>query len=120
MTPKLNAYLEQIRSGKLNTKKLKVIKALQESPRTIEYFRNVEKMAHQSITAVLSILCDEGVVTMRAGASEKYSLFTLVHSEEMQLKLARERFLHKKELFITQGIKNGYIAYDENNRLIIL
>ena len=120
MKPKLNAYLEQIRSGKLNTKKLQVIKMLQEKPRTIEYFRNVEKMPHQTITSVLSHLCDEGVVTMRASSSENFSLFVLVENEELQMQFARERFLEKKQQFLTQGLKNGYIAYDSNNKLILL
>jgi hypothetical protein len=47
-------------------------------------------------------------------------LFVLVENEEMQMRFARERFLEKKELFLAQGLKNGYIAYDSNNKLILL
>lgn len=120
MTPRLNAYLKQIQSGELKTKKLRVIKELHQSPQTIEYFRTKIGMSHQSVTAVLSILCDEGMVRMSSSADDKFSLFTLVDSEENQIILAKQRLAEKKELFIARGLKDGFIGYDESNKLIIL
>ena len=120
MKPSLNAYLKQINSGELKTKKIRVIKILHESPKTIEYFRNKTDFSHQSVTAVLSILCDEGMVRMSSSADDKFSLFSLVDSEENQIILAKQRLEEKKELFIARGLKEGFIGYDENNKLVIL
>jgi hypothetical protein len=119
MKPKLNAYLKQIQSGELKTKKIRVIKELQQSPRTIEYFRTVAGMSHQSVTAVLSILCDEGIVKMSSSADAKFSLFTLASSEQEQDYLAKKRFAEKRELFIARGLKDGFLQYDSNNKLLI-
>jgi hypothetical protein len=119
MKPSLNAYIKQIQSGELKTKKLRVIKELQQSPRTIEHFRNVMGMSHQSVTAVLSILCDEGIVRMSSSADAKFSLFTLASSDQEQESLAKQRFAEKRELFIARGLKQGFLHYDSNNRLLI-
>jgi predicted transcriptional regulator len=119
MKPSLNAYIKQIQSGELKTKKLRVIKSLQESPKTIEHFRNKEGMSHQSVTAVLSNLCDEGLVRMSSSADDKFSLFSLVDSEESQMILAKQRFIEKRELFIARGMKEGFLEYDSNNKLTI-
>ena len=62
MKPRLNAYLKQIQSGDFKTKKLCVIAILKESPKTLEYFRKNTNYSHQSLTSVLSVLCDEGMV----------------------------------------------------------
>jgi len=120
MKPKLNAYLQQIQSGELKTKKIRVIKELHQSPRTIEYFRNVMGMSHQSVTAVLSVLCDEGMVRMSSTTNDKFSLFSLVGSEQEQQNLAKQRHSEKRELFIARGLKDGFLQYDSNNKLIIL
>jgi len=120
MKPKLNAYIKQVNSGELKTKKLRVIKSLNESPKTIEYFRTVMGMSHQSVTAVLSILCDEGMVRMSSSSDAKFSLFSLVGSEQEQDNLAKQRRSEKRELFIARGLKDGFLQYDSNNKLTIL
>lgn len=119
MKPKFNAYIKKIQSGELKTKKLRVIKELQQSPQTIEYFRTKLGMPHQSVTSALSILCDEGIVRMSSSADAKFSLFTLASSEQEQDYLAKQRFAEKRELFIARGIKDGFLQYDSNNRLLI-
>ena len=119
MKPRLNAYLKQIQSGDFKTKKLCVIAILKESPKTLEYFRKNTNYSHQSLTSVLSVLCDEGMVRMSSSADNNFSIFSLVDSEENQIKLAKERFAEKKELFIARGLKQGFITYDENNKLVI-
>lgn len=120
MTPKLSAYLQQINSGELKTKKLRVIKELHQSPQTIEYFRTKARMSHQSVTATLSILCDEGMVRMSSSSDDKFSLFTLVESDEAQVFLANQRRAEKRELFIARGLKDGFIGYDTDNKLVII
>jgi DNA-binding MarR family transcriptional regulator len=120
MTPKFNAYITQINSGELKTKKLRVIKELYQRPQTIEYFRTKMGMSHQSVTAVLSILCDEGMVRMSSSADDKFSLFSLVDSEENQIILANQRRAEKRELFIARGLKDGFIGYDSDNKLVII
>jgi predicted transcriptional regulator len=120
MKPKLNAYLKQIQSGELKSKKLRVIKELQQSPQTIEYFRTKVGMSHQSVTATLSHLCDEGMVRMSSSSDAKFSLFSLVGSEEEQDNLAKQRFIEKRELFIARGINQGFLQFDSNNKLTII
>jgi predicted transcriptional regulator len=120
MKLKFNAYIKQIQSGELKNKKLRVIKSLNESAKTIEYFRTVMEMKHQSVTSVLSILCDEGMVRMSSSSDAKFSLFTLVSSETEQEYLAKQRFIEKRELFIARGIKYGFLQLDANNKLTIL
>ena len=120
MKPSLNAYLKQINSVELKTKKLRVIKMLHESPKTIEYFRNKTDFSHQSLTSILSTLCDEGMVRMSSSADDKFSLFSLVDSEENQIILANQRRAEKRELFIARGLKDGFIGYDSDNKLVII
>ena len=120
MTPKFNAYITQINSGELKTKKLRVIKELHQSPKTIEHFRNVIGMSHQSVTAVLSILCDEGMVRMSSSRTDKFSLFSLVGSEQERDILAKQRRAEKRELYIARGLKDGFLGYDSDNKLVIL
>lgn len=121
MKSKFNSYLEQIRSGKLNSRKLIIIQELSNGNKTLEYFRNVLKIPHQSITSAMSVLCDEGVVrVINTNANDKFSIFQLVEDENEQLKLIQQRNLEKKELFISRGMKEGFIGYDENNKLVIL
>ena len=120
MKPKLSAYLKQVQSGELKTKKLRVINELRQSPQTIEYFRTKLGMAHQSVTATLSNLCDEGVVRMSSSSDDKFSLFSLVDSDEAQEFLANQRRAEKRELFIARGLKDGFIGYDADNKLVIL
>jgi DNA-binding transcriptional ArsR family regulator len=120
MKPKLNAYIKQINSGELKTKKLRVIKALHQSPKTIEHFRTVMGMSHQSVTAVLSILCDEGIVRMTSSSDAKFSLFSLVGNEQEQDYLAKQRRAEKRKLFIERGLKEGFIERDSNNKLIFI
>ena len=120
MKPKLTAYLKQINSGELKTQKLRVIKELNQSPRTIEYFINNLEMKHQTITSSLSILCDEGMVRMSSSLNDKFSLFTLVQSDEEQIFLVNQRRAEKRELFIARGLKDGFIGYDSDNKLTIL
>ena len=120
MTPKFNAYITQIHSGELKTKKLRVIKELHQSPKTIEHFRNKMGMSHQSVTAVLSILCDEGMVRMSSSRTDKFSLFSLASSEQERDNLAKQRRAEKRELFIARGLKEGFLQSDSNNKLTIL
>jgi predicted transcriptional regulator len=120
MKPKLSAYLKQIQTGELKNKKIRVINELHQSPQTIEYFRTKLGMAHQSVTATLSNLCDEGVVRMSSSADQKYSLFILVSSDEEQEFLIKQRSDEKKELYISRGLKDGFIGYDADNKLVIL
>ncbi len=37
-----------------------------------------------------------------------------------QIILAKQRLAEKKELFIARGLKDGFVGYDENNKLVIL
>lgn len=120
MKPKLTAYLQQINSGELKFKKLQVINELQKSPQTIEYFINKLGMKHQSVTSALSILCDEGIVRMGSSADKKYSKFSLVGSDAEQEVLINQRRAEKRELFIARGLKDGFIGYDADNKLVIL
>jgi hypothetical protein len=120
MKPKLSAYLKQIQTGELKFKKLKVINELQKSPQTIEYFINKLGMKHQSVTSALSILCDEGIVRMGSSADKKYSKFTLVGSDAEQEILIKERLAEKRELFIARGLKEEFLGYDEDNKLVVI
>jgi hypothetical protein len=114
------SYNKQIQSGELKTKKIRVIKELQQSPRTIEHFRTVMRMSHQSVTAVLSVLCHEGIVRMSSSANANFSLFTLASSNQEQDNLAKQRLAEKRELFIARGLKHGFLQYDSNNKLSIV
>ena len=120
MKPKLSAYLKQIQTGELKNKKIRVINELHQSPQTIEYFRTKLGMAHQSVTATLSTLCDEGIVRMSSSADKKYSKFTLVSSDAEQELLIKQRRDEKRESYIARGLKDGFIGYDSDDKLVII
>ena len=101
-------------SGKAQTTNLKIYQALLEKPRTIEYFRNVLNIPHQSCTGALSHLEDIGWVYKSSSIRIDKKLFTLYSAETDVIK-AKERMYsvakHKKNEWFKRGLKNAW--FDE-------
>jgi hypothetical protein len=108
---KHQAFLSVIQSGKSKTTNYLIYQSLIQEPRTIEFFRTILKIPHQSCTGALSMLEDSGWVFKVANVKVGKKSFTLFGAETDVLK-ARERALqvekYKKEQWIKRGYRNGW------------
>lgn len=111
---KHEAFLRTIKSGKAQTTNLKIYHALLEKPRTIEYFRTVLNIPHQSCTGALSQLEDIGWVYKSSTVRTGKKSFTLYCAETDIIK-AKERMYnvakYKKHEWFKRGLKNAW--FDE-------
>jgi len=120
---KHEAFLRIIKSGKAKSINFQIYQALLTEPRTIEYFRNILVIPHQSCTGCLSTLEDIGWVykaqTVRTGKKS----FTLYRAETDIMK-AKQRMYnmekYKKQEWLKRGIKNAWFDEQTLNSLKII
>lgn len=105
---KIKALFEQIDSGKMESDKVKILKAIIEKPRTIESFTLIG-MRYSTVTARLSDLCDLGLVKKHINPCGKYSYFSYVKDENEQQRLRDELMTEKRQNYIKRGVDKGYI-----------
>lgn len=106
MQPKLQAYYEQINSGKMLSTEFRILKAIIAEPRTIEFFRNEMRIAHQTATSAVSRLCDSGLVKM--SGEEKHSILTYVSLPIEQYEQAEKRRMERFERWRKVGDENDF------------
>lgn len=95
-------------SGELKSKTIKVLKYIKENPATdIDKIRQDLNMAHQTVTAIVSNIMDEGMVKF-LGVREKegafYSVLKYVDSQFEQAVLKEARLKEKFRLWIQKGL----------------
>ena len=111
MKPKVKTWLKNIDSGKIknNTESILMnIKCFpEELPATIFHLREMGGWPHQTVTAIVSNLMDEGliksIVEIEINGSF-YSKLKYVHNEEERIKLIQRRKDEKLRLWIRRGL----------------
>lgn len=111
---KYEAFMRVVQTGQSKTTQWIIYKSLLEESRTIDYFRSVLKIPHQSCTGCLSHLEDSGWVYKTKTIKIADKSFTL-YSAETDYQKAKERAIKvenfKKQEWIKRGYKNGW--FDE-------
>lgn len=108
---KTQAFWGLIQSGKSTKLNYRIYQSLLTEPRTVDFFRSVLKIQHQSCTASLSILEDMGWVYKSKTVKVGKKSFTLFCAETDLIK-ATERALsvekYKKQEWIKRGYRKGW------------
>lgn len=112
---KYEAFKDLIESGRLGSIQLVIYNELLKNPQTIEHFRNVLQMPHQSCTGAISTLEDTGFVYKYKTVTLNKRKFTLFNAETDFFK-ARERAIDlemfKRQEWLNRGFKAGWIDND--------
>lgn len=115
-SPKVNNYLNQLKSGKAAKDKAKIINDLLNGPKTLEHFI-LMGFKVQTVSARLSDLEDEGIITKTDDEHGSFSWFHLENNEKNQLKNMRKKAQNKHEKWIKNGYSKGYIDTETFNTL---
>jgi DNA-binding transcriptional ArsR family regulator len=134
MKPKVENWIRQLQNGVIESKTVKILHEVynrtnKHQPCNVYHLRNHFSYPHQTLTAILSSLQDEGMVDMY-GETEiegnKYQKIRYTHPDERQ-HLAQKRqmeklkqWINKAECFddllndeLKQGIQNAKKQFDE-------
>ena len=117
LSPKAKAFMQQVETGDLKKNKHKVMYHLtgkiQSGGSTISEMRQSLYMAHQTLTATLSMLEDDGqvykngVVHVMDPVTKRKISYSIYHAEwdpELQKNHAEKRLLEKFEQWKKQGL----------------
>ena len=118
---KHEAFWEQITSGKLKTNAIKVYEALKKCPNNIYNLRQELSMAHQTLTATLSLLEDTGWVVKSSIIKingKSFTTFEAVTDIDTARKNAENIQIYKKDKWIKLGKKMGWIVNNTLDGLI--
>ena len=115
MKAKVETWLEQLRTGAIKSNIVRVLKYIQDAGiggTSIYEMRKTLGMSHQSLTAVISIIADEGLV-FEAGVfqveSSWYTIYMFVANEDSRKEIALNR---KREKFM-QWLERGLNEYHD-------
>jgi hypothetical protein len=118
---KIEAFKEQIESGKMHTNALKVYAYLRKNPCTIFTLRNELKISHQSLTSILSHLEDMGYVYKEGTIHIDQTCYSLYCADNSPIRVkerAESMARYKKFEWIKRGVKNGWITQEMATQLI--
>lgn len=110
MKAKVETWLEQLRTGAIKSNYVRVLAHIKSKDfgTDILAMRKSLAMSHQSLTAVISILADEGLL-MEAGIfqheSSWYTTYVFVEHPATREELARKRKLEKFAQWLNRGIE---------------
>jgi hypothetical protein len=111
MKAKVETWLEQIRIGAVKSNTVKVLNYIYlsgEEGSSIWVMRDVLGMSHQTLTAVLSVIADEGLIeeigTFQIDTSW-YTQYRFVHDAEQRRKLSNARFRDKYKQWLSRGLE---------------
>ena len=107
-TPKIKAYLNEIRTGKLTSNKTRVLQfIIYANGSDVETMRSKLNIAHQTLTSALSHLEDEGIIYKAGTTSEgNYTVYKYEHIEELQRKNAQNTHIAKFEAWKKRGFES--------------
>lgn len=72
MKPKVKSYLNFLKSGQMKTKKDQILKIIIDNPGiTIDKIRDNKGLPHQTLTGIISVLMDDGVVYVSGEKSDE-------------------------------------------------
>ena len=111
MKAKVETWLEQIRTGAIKSNIVRVLKHIQDAGihgTSIYDMREKLGMTHQSLTAVVSMLADEGLL-FEAGVFQVktswYTIYVFVSNEDARKEIARKRKEEKFNQWLQRGIE---------------
>lgn len=113
---KIDAFLNQINSGKRESDKVKILRIIKQKPITME---NLILLGFkiQTASARLSELEEMGLIEKQYNPTNSFSWFRFVESEEEQKKLRQRIENEKKMKYFTRGLELGYFHFDDNGNL---
>lgn len=113
---KIDAFLNQINSGKRESDKIKILRIIKEKPITME---NLILLGFkiQTVSARLSELEEMGLIEKIYNPTNSFSWFKFVESEQDQQILRLKIENEKKIRYFTRGLELGYFYFDDNGRL---
>jgi chaperonin cofactor prefoldin len=117
-SPKINAYLEQIRKGWNIKDKTKIVQMLSDGPKTLEHFV-LSGLKIQTASARLSDLEDEGIVYKKADNHGSFSWYYLENDVAKQELNQQAKLLEKKLKWLKCGLNIGAITKEEHDELAI-
>jgi hypothetical protein len=117
-SPKIEAYLTQLKSGKALSDKCKIIYALTDGPKTLEHFV-LSGFKIQTISARLSDLEDEGIVFKKADNHGGFSWYYLENDISKQELNRKAKMLEKKLAWLKRGLEIGAITTEEHDGLAV-
>lgn len=126
MKAKVETWLEQIRTGAIKSNIVRVLKHIQDAGvhgTSIYDMRETLGMTHQSLTAVVSMLADEGLL-FEAGVFQVktswYTIYVYVSNEESRKEIARKRKAEKYHQWLQRGVDEYLDLMSAQLRLEIL
>lgn len=115
--PKIEAFYEQINSGKMATNILRVYHEIKKKPTHIHDLRTSLSMAHQTLTSVMSTLEDIGWIVKNGvyhNDKDSYTIYEAVtdyeKAKENQEKMQIQRF----DEWLSRGKRKGWVTSDFN------
>ena len=115
MKAKVETWLEQIRTGAIKSNLVRVLKHIQDAGihgTSIYDMRETLGMSHQSLTATISQLADEGLLFEGGQFQVKtswYTIYIYVSNEDARKEIAQKR---RQEKFM-QWIERGLNEYSD-------
>lgn len=113
---KIQAYLNQIATGKVISDKARIVEILSRGPATIETFI-LRGFKIQTISARLSELEDEGVVYKVSDSNKDYSWYRLIENELEQDVAKKNKANEKKTAWFKRGLALGFITSEQVNTI---
>lgn len=117
-SPKIEAYLTQLKSGKASSDKAKIVKNLTDGPKTLEHFV-LSGFKIQTISARLSDLEDEGIVFKKADNHGGFSWYYLENDISKQELNRKAKVLEKQMAWLKRGLEIGAITNEEHDELAV-
>jgi hypothetical protein len=115
MKPKVKNWITQLENGVIKTKTIRILYAIHTHTKndgftTVYELRNELPFPHQTLTAILSIAEDEGLIAMYGEVKINDTLFQKIRyakpEERKELIYLREK--EKFNLWVARGLKDFY------------
>lgn len=107
---KTETYRENLKMGIIKNKTMQVLSFIKDNPKcNTDHIRIGLNMPHQTATAIISNLLDEGIIKIIGETKVKnstYSNYLFVEDYSEELKLKKARHLAKFENWMEHGLAN--------------
>jgi DNA-binding HxlR family transcriptional regulator len=115
--PKIEAFYEQMSSGKMATNMLRIYHEIKKKPTHIHNLRTSLSMAHQTLTSVISTLEDIGWIVKNGvyhNGKESYTIYEAVTDYEEAKKNQERMQVERFTEWLSRGKRKGWVTSDLN------
>jgi predicted DNA-binding transcriptional regulator len=126
MKAKVETWLEQLRTGAIKSNLVRVLAHIKSKDfgTTIYEMRKELGMSHQSLTATISMLADEGLL-MDTGVIQRetswYTIYIFVEHPNVRRELAEKRHREKFIQWVERGLKEyESLMYSDTKRALAM